>query len=187
MFVRGNAYLRLPANELGNPQALGTTSIPERTNAQPSAPQFADITCREYNLRPEIARFEGTVRAKHPQMDWACEHLTVHSLPGNGKALIAEGVVVFDLVNAKGEKVHGKGDNVTYTNIVSGSITNDMVYLRGNPAMLETTNVVVYNNLITLDRAKNLITAPGGDYRIKGTAKPTDTNAFKLQKSKRKK
>lgn len=182
MLVRGNAFLRLPANELGSPQAAGAPATPKKATA-PSVPQYAEINSREYTLRPEIARFEGTVRVKHPQMDWVCDHLTVRSLVENGKVLFAEGGVVFDLAGDKGQKVHGTGENVVYTNSVADSVTNDVIYLRGTPAWLETTNVVINNKLITLDRAKNLITAPGGDYKIKGTGRDTDTNMFRLPKS----
>ena len=182
MQVLGNAHLRLAASELGTTEAFGqTSSSPKKDKAGPREAQYANINCREYTLRPELGIFEGGVHATHPQMDWVCDRLTVRSLSDNCKILLADGGVVFDLTDDRGQKVHGKGDTVYYTNSVTGTITNEMFYLRGNPAVLINTNATVHNSVITLDRRNNLITTPGGDYSITGTA-AADTNMFKLPK-----
>jgi len=183
MLVQGEAFLRLPANELGDPKAVGTAVADPRPVVKPAAVQYAEIACQEYTLRPEIGVFRGGVQACHPQMSWACDRLTVRALPDNGKALFSEGRVIFDLIDDKGQKIHGTGDNVVYTNMITSAITNDILYLRGTPATLETTNAVVYNRVITLDRARNVMSAPGGDYKIKGKITDNDTNMFKLPKS----
>jgi len=187
MFVAGDAFLRLPAKDLGNPQALASTTKPESPVTKSSAPEFAEVTCQEYTLRPDNALFVGNVRVTHPQMNWTCQRLELRSLPDKGKVLAGDGGVVFDMLNDKGQRVNGLGDNVVYTNSVTASLTNDILYLRGNPATLETTNMIFYNTVITLDRSKTLITAPGGSYKVKGTAQAPPTNTLRLPKTGRKK
>ncbi len=182
LLVRGEARLRMPAKEFGNLEAPGTAAAPKLAARKAMTAESAEVTCNEYTLRPDNALFDGNVRVKHPQMNWACQRMRVRSLPGDGKVLVADGGVAFDILGEKG-KVHGVGDNVVYTNIITASFTNDVMYLRGNPATLETTNMVVDNGIIILDRAKNIISAPGGEYRIKGTAKEMSTNTFRLPKS----
>lgn len=183
MEVRGDGFLRLPAGELGDPQAFASQPTSRKSPAKPGVTNFADITCENYTLRSETAHFEGKVHVNHPQMNWVSDRLDVQSLPEGGKRLDAEGKVIFDLVGESGQMVHGVGDTVVYTNTVTDTVTNDIVYLRGKPAMLETTNLVAYNDLITLDRARNVMTAPGAQYKIKGkTQQEVKTNSFKLQK-----
>ena len=179
MVVRGKASMRLPAEELAqSSMGPGGGTPPARGGARKM--EFAEIFCEEYRLRPESAVFRGGVYASHPSMNWACETLTVSRPSANGpvETLTAEQTVVFDLVNDKGEKVHGTGDKAVYTYTVHGNVTNDVLNLTGAPAMLERTNITVWNNLIILDRVKNTIAAPGGQYKVRGSA-PIDTNAFK--------
>jgi lipopolysaccharide export system protein LptA len=183
MRVLGDAYLRLPAGELGDPQAFAAQPAPRKSAAKPGVTNFAEITCENYTLQSETAQFEGKVHVSHPQMNWVSDRMKVQSLPEGGKRLDAEGKVIFDLLDDRGQTVHGVGDTVVYTNTVTDAITNDIIYLRGKPAMLETTNLIAHNDLITLDRARNVMTAPGAQYKIKGkTQQEAKTNSFKLQK-----
>jgi lipopolysaccharide export system protein LptA len=183
MRVLGDAYLRLPAGELGDPQAFAAQPASRKSAGKPGVTNFAEITCDNYALQSETAQFEGKVHVSHPQMNWVSDRMKVQSLPEGGKRLDAEGKVIFDLLDDRGQTVHGVGDTVVYTNTVTDTITNDIIYLRGKPAMLETTNLIAQNDLITLDRARNVMTAPGAQYKIKGKAQQeVKTNSFKLQK-----
>ncbi len=181
MLVSGEASMRLPAEELG--QASTRTPKARTAQSQTAAGQFGDITCREYVVRPENAVFRGGVHATHPRMNLTCETLTVLAPPPTEKVLIAEQAVVFDLANEKGEKIHGTGDKAVYTNNITSTLTNDLLTLSGNPARLATASATNENNVIVLDRSRNVLITRG-DYRLYGTTKAADTNVFGLPKNK---
>jgi lipopolysaccharide export system protein LptA len=182
MLVSGDALMRLPAEELGQAEALPVTSPAPRP--KPAAPQFADITCEEYLVRPETALFRGGVHAISPsRMNMTCETLTVLAPPTGEKILIAEQRVIFDLTSEKGDKIHGTGDKAVYTNSITSTLTNDLLTLTGNPARLATTTATNENNVIVLDRTHNVLITRG-DYRVFGTAKAVDTNLFLMPKNK---
>ncbi|HTL58473.1 MAG TPA: LptA/OstA family protein [Candidatus Limnocylindrales bacterium] len=183
MQVRGHGYLRLPADELGQSIALSGSTAPKATPTKATQNQFGEIWCEDYTLKPDLAIFEGDVRARHPQMNWVCKRLTIRSWADAGKVLVAEDAVDFTLIDDKGI-IHGTGDNVVYTNWVSGTITNDVMHLRGRPATLSMTNTLVTNPSIILDRASGTLSAPGGEYKITGTMKGADTNMFRLPKNR---
>ncbi len=181
MLVRGEASMRLPAEELGQASVLPAAAA--SPPPKPAGPQFADIFCQEYRVRPEYALFQGNVRAAHPRLNVACGTLTVLAPPTAEKVLIAEQQVTFDLISEKGDKIHGTGDKAVYTNNITSTLTNDLLTLTGAPARLATDKATNENNVIVLDRAHNqLITR--GDYRVYGTAKAIDTNLFALPKNK---
>jgi lipopolysaccharide transport protein LptA len=185
MVVRGHAFLRLPAKEMAESIAAGATNTPGKASAKTKENQFAEITCKEYSLTPALAVFEGGVHARHPQTDWVCDHLSIHSPPGDGKVLFADQGVSFTIDEGKGQKLEGAGDHVIYTNNITRTFTNDVMYLRGSPARLTMTNTLIVNTNIIFDRANGTLSAPGGEYKITGTAKPQDTNTFKLPKNRR--
>ena len=171
MLVRGNAFMRLPAAELGRSAftALGTAPAGNGRRRQPM--QFAEIFSKEYLLTPAAALFRGQVRIVHPQIKGTCEELTMLSPPELGKAgrmVIAEPAVVFDIVDDQGRNFHGTGDKAVYTHRVTTTLTNDMMELTGHPAVLEATNIVGRNNIITLDLTSHKLMAPG-KYDIVGT------------------
>ena len=171
MLVRGNAFMRLPAAELGQSAftALGT---PKPGESKGTTNEFAEIYSEEYFLTPESALFRGGVRIEHPQMKWTCEEITMLSLPELGKAgrmMIAEPAVVFDVMDDQGRNFHGTGEKAVYTHRVTATLTNDIMELTGNPAVLEATNIVGRNKVITLDLASHKLMAPG-KYKLRGTA-----------------
>jgi len=184
LLVRGKASLRMPAAELIDvkPAAPGT---PGKERTRTGSSLFAEIFCNEYSLRPDLGMFRGGVYATHPQMNWACESLTVRSSTNHGQVeqLIADGGVVFDLRDEKGQKVHGKGDKAVYTYTIHDNVTNDVLNLTGSPALLESTSGTVTNNLIILDRANNTLVARG-DYQVRGTTRLVDTNFFRPRLTK---
>jgi lipopolysaccharide export system protein LptA len=186
LLVRTNAWLHLPAEELGasapgpggaHPSRAQESLSAKSTVANPS--RFADVYCEEYLLRRDSAVFRGGVYVSHTNMNWVCETLDVQSIPG-GKVLIAQKGVVFDLAGADGQKTHGTGDKAVYTNSVVGTVTNKLLTLTGRPAMLLMTNGLVEDSVLILDQEHGTLTAPDAGYRIKGTAKPMDTNIFNL-------
>jgi lipopolysaccharide export system protein LptA len=184
MVVSGHAYLRLPANELGQSMSLEAPNAPRKPAVKSAGTQFGEIFCEDYSLTPALAVFRGGVHAKHPQGDWVCDQLKIRSLPANGRVLFADRGVTFTFINEKGEKLEGRGDHVVYTNNITPAFTNDIMYLRGSPARLVMTNTLIINTNIILDRASGTLSAPGGEYKITGTTKGPDTNMFKLPKKR---
>jgi lipopolysaccharide export system protein LptA len=179
MLVHGNAFMRLPAAELGRtafsargPSAGGRSKI--ATN------EFAEIFSNEYLLTPAAALFRGGVRIEHPQIKETCEELTMLSLPELGSAgrlVIAEPAVTFDMVDDQGRTFHGTGDKAVYTHRLTTVLTNDMMELTGHPAVLAATNVVGRNSIITLDLTSQKLVAPG-KYNIVGSVPATATKGF---------
>lgn len=180
MFVQGNASVRLPAEELGEPLTPGSAPV-DKPRTRPAVQQFADVFCEDYTLRQDTASFRGGVYASHTNMNWACESLVVQSIPG-GKVLTAEQGVVFDMVDEHGQKIHGTGNKAIYTNSIIGSVTNDLLTLFGTPAkhaMLTMTNGTTFDNtVIIFDRVTGNMAMPGSEYHIHGTNVVSSTNLF---------
>lgn len=183
MLVRGNASMKLPAEELGQGTALAPAAA-RKPQSKPETPQVATIFCEEYRVQPERAVFRGGVYATHPRMNWTCEVLTVLAPTKAEKVLIAEQGVTFDLdlANEKHDKIHGTGDKAEYTNSITSALTNDLLTLTGSPARLATANATNENNVILLDRARNQLISRG-NYRVFGTTKAMDTNVFSFPKT----
>lgn len=185
MLARGNAYMKLPAAELGQ-SAFSAMGKPKMGGAKGATNDFAEVFCEEYFLIPDSALFRGHVRVRHPQMSWLSDEVAMLVLPELGKAgrlVIAEPEVVFDVTDEKGQTFHGTGNKSVFTHRATATLTNDLVKLTGNPAMLAATNLVVRNDIIEFDLASHTITAPG-KYKIWGTAPPAPT--ISLQRSKTK-
>jgi lipopolysaccharide export system protein LptA len=185
MLVRGNASMRLPAQELAraaDPRTVGGGKLTnETTNA------WAEVFSGEYTMGEQGVQFRGGVYATHPQMNWASEVLTVHSSPGGQvDQLTGETGVAFDLLDNKGQKIHGIGDKAVYTYRVSSGVTNDLLELTGNPAVLQTATSTNRNNTIVFDRANNTVRNIG-NYSISTAVKSTGTNALVLPNPKPKK
>ena len=163
MLVSGNAVMRWPSAELGR-SAFTVLSKPGRGESKTTANEFADVYSQDYFLTPESALFRGGVRIEHPQMKWACQEITMLSPPELGKGgriMIAEPAVVFDVTDDQGRTFHGTGDKAVDTHRITATLTNDIMELTGNPAVVEATNLVVRNNFITLDLASHTLAAPG--------------------------
>jgi lipopolysaccharide export system protein LptA len=179
--VRGNAYMKLPADETGHSLGLGGGTNPPPSSSS-SSNRFAELFSDEYVLRPQVALFEGKVRFEHPQRRLSCDHLAVHSGEGDPKneRLVAEHSVDFDLMSADGQKVHGTCQKAVYNYGVMGGMTNDTVELTGSP-VLQTTNGTIQNSIIIMDRIQNKLMAPGR-YHIKGTLGAATSNHFPVLK-----
>jgi len=187
MLVRGNAFMKLPATELGQP-AFGSPGPPRPGKPQGATNQFAEITSEEYFLTADSGLFHHDVRIKHPQMNWASDEITLLMLPELGKTgrmIIGEPAVAFDLKDDQGRNFHGTGDKAVYTHRTTATQTNDTIELTGKPAVLEATNIVGRNNFMTLDLASHTLTAPG-KYRLWGTAPAAATTTTTLEPSRTK-
>jgi len=162
VLVRKGATLRLPAGALGQ---LTTTSA-----RQPAANnELVEILSDHYAVqRPGNALFEGGVRIQHPRLRMLCDHLTVESESehGQNRRVSAEEKVTFDLTDEDGTSAKGSGDRVVYSYGVVGGITNDLMTLYGNPAMLVTTNRAFDNKVIVLDRTNHKLAAPPGGWKM---------------------
>jgi lipopolysaccharide export system protein LptA len=185
MFVRGHAFMEMPANELGQSAVTGLSAT-DRAGSKGETNALARILSEEYLVAPEQALFRGGVRIEHPHMKWSCEELTLLSPPELGKTgrmFIAEPAVVFDLLDDQGRNLHGTGKRAVCTRRVTATLTNDLMVLTGNPAILETTNLLGRNNIITLDLTSHKLVAPG-KYYIRGTLPPQGTNTFQPPKKR---
>lgn len=182
LLVRGNASMRVPAEELSQTQGLPAPSTAPNTPAQEL---FADIFSSEYTLEKGGAEFSGGVHIVHPQMDLVCRRLTAQLTPAEGddRRIVAEEAVTFDLKDDRNQSVHGTGERVIYDFGSAGVSTNDILRLTGSPARLVTTNGVVESRMIILDRASNKLSAPPGDWRIHGQAPRSGTNVLALPTS----
>ena len=188
MLVRGNAYMRLPAAEMGQ-SAFSAAGDPKRVQSKAKTNEFANVYSEKYFLTPESALFQGHVRIDHPQMKWTCEEITLLTPPELGKTgrmMIAEPEVVFDLLDDQGRKFHGTGKKAVYTHHVTATLTNDLMVLTGTPAMLEATNMVGRNAVITLDLSSHKMSAPG-KYKLWGSAPALATTGLHPSKTKSKK
>jgi lipopolysaccharide export system protein LptA len=186
MQVKGNALLRLPANQLAG-QLSSTNRIATSRPPKNGTNEIAEIYCEEYTLRTNTSVFIGGVYVTHPEMNWSCEKLTV-DLPVSGTTnLVAQGNVDFNLLTQNG-MIHGTGDNAVYSfgmlNTTNGPQPIDELRLTGTPAFLEITNRTVQNPVVIWDRARDKLTVPGGEYRIQGTGPALGTNTFELPNSK---
>ena len=182
MLVRSNAFMRLPASELGRPAGFGP-GAPAQAGPKAATRQFAEILCREYTVGPEGAVFRGAVRLDHPQMQWACERITALVPPGSGQInrTVAEQAVVFDLTDDKGQQVHGKGEKAVYTYGSTATVTNEIMELTGHPATLTTTNFTGQNSIFILDLANHRLGAPGrSKYVMRGLARDGGTNTMRM-------
>jgi lipopolysaccharide export system protein LptA len=177
-FVNGNASMRLPAAELAEMETPGSTVKPKPVAAPTVTNEFAEIFCETYTVSTNQARYRGGVYVSHPRMNLACEQMTAYLTPAGdvSRKLLAEQAVAFDLRDDVGENsLHGTGDKAVYTYSVANLVTNDVLRLTGTPAVLQTTNGTVRNDLVILDHTSHKIIAPG-DYRIH--IKSTGTNTF---------
>ena len=185
MLVRGNAFMRLPAAELGQ-SAFSAMGKPKAGGAKGTTNEFAEVFSEQYFLTPDTGLFRGHVRIEHPQMNWVCDEITMLTPPELGKAgrmIIAEPEVVFDVTDEKGQRFHGTGKKVVYTHRVTTTLTNDVVVLTGTPAMLEATNLVGRNDIIKFDLASYTITAPG-KYKLWGAAPAPSTVSWQRSKTR---
>jgi lipopolysaccharide export system protein LptA len=179
MQVRTNAVMWLPADELQT-SGSGTQSSVTTPRGSAGGTQVAEITSATYRVTRTGAVFDHDIHVVHPQMNWSCESLTAGFAAGTQeKGLTAEGRVAFDLTSEKGQKVRGVSEKAIYSYNVAGNITNDIVTLLGNPAMLQMTNTTFQNKTIVFDRAQNKLTAYG-NYQIRGFGPAVKTNLFRL-------
>jgi lipopolysaccharide transport protein LptA len=180
MEVKGNAEMQLPANQLVG-SGIGIKGPHTKTNW--NEPRFALIHSRNYRLMKETARFQGHVTIEHPQMNWTSETLTVH-FPSQGQVdkVEAETDVAFDLTDDQGRKVHGTGQEATYTYAVTPKGTNDLIELSGDPVLV-TSYGTFRNRTIVFDRAQNKLLARGG-YSVLASPERFPTNQFVVPKFK---
>jgi lipopolysaccharide export system protein LptA len=195
MVALGNAWMRLPAQELGGQTSTNSARVGSDPSSQAATKptsstaastgntnEFADIYADEYLVAPKSARFQRNVTIVHPQMNWRCEEVNV--LSGSGPEqdvkIIAERSVNFALQSEDHQMVKGTCERAVYDYNVTSLLTNDIVRLTGNP-VLETTNGTVKNSIIILDRAHNKLITPG-KYVLSGSVNGANTNAIKLPK-----
>jgi lipopolysaccharide transport protein LptA len=185
MLVSGNAVMKLPAAELGQ-SAFTALGKPKPGESKATTNEFAQVYSQEYFLSPESALFGGGVRIEHPQMKVASKEITMLSPPELGKAgriIIAEPAVVFDVTDDQGRNFHGTGDKAVYTHRITATLTNNVMVLTGNPAMLEATNLVGRNKVFTLDLGSHKLIAPGS-YRLWAAAPAGAPTTFRPPKTK---
>jgi len=183
MVVQGNAEMKMPASTLSRASLAGS-SITNLPPPNTGTNQFAEIFSERYHLQEQTAVFHGGVYVTHPQMNWACETLTVQMPPSGGQVdhILADQAVVFEYL-MDGRKVHGTGEKAIYSYSVTNGATNSLLQLFGDPAELKLTNNTVQNKVIVLDLAEGRLKMQG-PYTIRGTGPALPTNNFQLPNSK---
>jgi lipopolysaccharide export system protein LptA len=151
MLVVGNAWMRLPAEELASAEAVshGASDRPAAAGAanrqaaakpgETNAP-MALITAEEYTVTPQGAIFEQDAHIEHPQMIWSSQTITVQCPEGGTtRHILAERAVWFELMGENDRKMEGLGDQADYAYSVTNGITNELMVLTGNLAQLNLT------------------------------------------------
>ena len=178
MLVRGNAVMKLPAGEVGRANLTGAA---KGSKARQDTAGMAQIYSREYLVTPASALFQGGVRIEHPQMKWTSSELTMLSPPElgkDGRMIIAEPDVVFNMLDDQGRAFRGTGQKAVFTRRVSASFTNNLMELTGTPAVLSATNFIGRNNRMTLDLDNHTLVVPG-KYQAEGSVPGSSTNLFR--------
>ena len=89
--------------------------------------------------------------------------------------------VIVALRDDLGRDIHGTGQRAVYTRRLTATVTNDLMELTGDPAVVQATNFVGRNKIITLDLASHKLAAPG-KYKIGGAAPASVTNVFRMRR-----
>jgi lipopolysaccharide export system protein LptA len=178
MTVRGNAYVRMPAQDLGQSDlaAFGQTNRPA---SKSQSHEFAEIFSRSYTLSQTNGYFTGGVRMVHPQKNWVCDELTFHRPQDGGRVdrMVARRSVRFESSDEHGQKTSATGDEAVYTYSVTDGVTNELLVLTGNPATLTYTNGVTFKNaVINFDMIHKQVIA-SGSWRV---AAPTNSPGSNL-------
>jgi lipopolysaccharide export system protein LptA len=185
--VEGDAYMKLPAGELGGTSVLAKQKTqPVATGLVATTNRFAEVFSQRYELSVSNVLFSGDVRILHPQINWRCERILVFLSGKSGMAdkILAEPKVNFDAVNEKGQKITGKGDVAIYTRTVTGGVTNEFVELTGHPATLQATNgLTIHNRVLVMDLTSGKFVVPPGRYHILGPTNAVDTELIKMPDS----
>ena len=142
-------------------------AIASKAQTNAPSPSNRDINIyskeAEFDLKAKVTVYRGDVRVEGHGMQLACETLTAKLPPAGGRidSMVAETNVIIDSVDEtgqmveKGQKIHGTGDKLVYTFSITGTATNEIFQLMGNPILkiIEglVTNVVT-GDVITLDR-----------------------------------
>lgn len=132
-----------------------------QTNAPAAPDQNINITSQkaEFDLKSKVAVYAGEVRVEGQGFDLACEVLTAR-LPATGdriESFVGESNVVINLVDEKGQKIHGTGDKLIYTFATSATGTNETIELLGN-SMLETPQGSMSGDAMVYDRITSKLT-----------------------------
>jgi lipopolysaccharide export system protein LptA len=211
LVAKGHAFMRLPADDLAAPPGMGQTSRPPATTRSLTN-TFAEIHSTSYRLTSFLSTFQGPVHVEHPRMTWDAGNMNVEQLKDKrSRRILAGGGVVFDMLDEKGQTLHGTGDksdmvsgvqtDPSWLNGLAGpylkaGTTNEILVLAGQPAVLETqtdrptsdnpTNKTpsnVTNKIIVLDGIEHQINV-FGRYRMWGKGPPANTNSFELPGAK---
>jgi lipopolysaccharide export system protein LptA len=185
MFVRSNAWLRMPAETMGQTGVPGMSSTNRAASKSPTN-QFADIFCQRYYLTQTGGHFQGGVHIRHPRVDWDCEDMTAH-WPGEGSRLdrmVARRAVTFVATDENGQKTSGSGDEAVYTYAVTDGVTNSILNLTGNPATLVSTNGITFrNDVIRYDLGRQQLISGGGFSISSMPTNAAGSNTFQTPKT----
>jgi lipopolysaccharide export system protein LptA len=156
MLVVGNAWMRLPAEELASAEvvphgpprrpaassaggtAAGAANRPAAAKPGGTNSPMAVITAEEYTVTPQGAIFEQEAHIEHPRMTWSSQTITVYwPEGGTNRHILAETAVRFELMGENDRKMEGQGDKADYAYSVTNGITNETMVLTGRPARLD--------------------------------------------------
>jgi lipopolysaccharide export system protein LptA len=183
MTVRGNAYVKMPAQDLGQSD-FAAFSHTNRPAQKAQTDQFAEIFSQSYTLSQTNGYFSGGVRIVHPQNNWVCSELSFQRPQEGGRVdrMVAQRAVRFDSTDANGQKTSATGDQAVYTYSVTDGVTNEVLKLTGNPATLVGTNGFSFKSpVIDYDMIRKQVIA-SGPYRIGPPTNAVGSNSILFPK-----
>lgn len=162
LLTGGLAIVKAPAQTAETPPAAsGATSAPV-ASVQSLVAGWSQVEISSLNgsvdLRSNVWIYWDDVHVRAPSGEVTCEYLVGWMRPDNSfERITAETNVVLNAVRRNGEKVHGTGSKLVYTSTITGTTTNEMLELSGDPRSVITsdqfTNVAdVFIYDITNDR-----------------------------------
>jgi lipopolysaccharide export system protein LptA len=184
MTVRGNAYVKMPAQDLGQSDFAAFSRTNRAAPKGSHTNEFAEIFSQSYTLSQTNGYFRGGVRIVHPQNNWVCGELSFHRPQEGGRVdrMVAQKSVRFESTDDKGQKTSATGDQAVYTYSVTDGVTNEVLKLTGNPATLVGTNGFTFKNaVIDYDMVRKQVIA-SGPYHIAPPTNAVSSNSFLFPK-----
>ena len=150
-----------------------------QTNATASKAQRGDTQILsdflEAGLTSHTAVYRGNVRVEDPLMKLTCELLSARFVTNNSKleieSIIAEKNVVVDRLDEKGRNSHATAEKLVYTYKVTGTVTNEIIELSGNPQLTNAQLGRLEGELIIWNKTTDIVNvkAPRTSIKIPGS------------------
>jgi lipopolysaccharide transport protein LptA len=152
---------------------------PTNAAARVRPPTEIHSTSGEFNLKSNVFVYTENVRVDDPQMKLTCDLLTVAApklTQGKFNQAVADGHVVIDWQDEKGQPNHATANRAVYTYSITNTVTNAIVELTGN-AIVTNTQITVVGEPIIWNRLDGRISYTNGFTKVH-QAGPDAPNLF---------